>query len=306
MVRGMTKAWAAVVLAGVLAAGCATEGFSEDDLGTETGELCLSCGANGLPLRPSDYMPSRLAPYSLKAAGAWGVNGPAALCGNALVNNGCALSAGWSNWINNDGINVQIFTYLVKVAAPANVHVGGYYGEFGLAPEALTAEFGYKQQEVVSAGLIAVLNATHGIQICMRGKDNPNDCPAADGWRYEESVTYGNIFQSGAAKVRRYMAGGFKFGVGVHWCPDRLLRYCSNDGSVDCQSHIENRFGSDDQVCSFADSGESRYPWACNGDGMTWQHPVAVFLLASPDSDPSQYAPTGFTRPNCVDNCREI
>lgn len=286
-----------------------------DDPGTEAafGIRCPGCTYNGFGKRPSDYVPGQLNRSALRNAGLYGSTGPISLC-TSTANNQCTCRAGWASWINNDSTSthVQQFTYLAKVIAPHGftVHCGAYSygGDAGLATNALTGEWSYRDQEVISAGLVAMLNTIGGVEACFTTPDRPGGCAGA-GMQFEESVSFGTVFLGGAD---RHIAGGRKLN-GLHYNPERLKRPCTGNVDESCASHIEHRYASADggnpgshglAYCEFASREGYRYATRCRDAGGTWwNNPLTVRLNVAPENNGYYFSEPNFERAGCNAAC---
>lgn len=286
---------------------------SDPDESGEPGALfgiyCPGCTYNGFGKRPSGYLPGQMSRHALRTTGLYGASGPISLC-TSVANNQCTCRASWASWITNDTTRTHVaqFTYLVKTIAPYGfrVHCGldSYDGDVGLATSALTNEWTYRDQEVITGGYIAYLNTIGGVPACFTTPDRPGGCAAA-GFRYEEAVMFGSVFLGGAD---RHIAGGRKLD-GLHYNPERLMRTCTGDPNVSCATHVENRYPSADggnpspynlAYCEFASREGYRYATRCRDAGGTWwNHPVTVRLDVAPEVAGHYFTEPEFQRADC-------
>jgi hypothetical protein len=290
-----------ILVAAVALSGCAVGDLQDGDVGQteEAGVYCMTCGFNGMRKRAANYMPGKLGLGNLRNLGAATSQGVVPLCGGSFNSNGiCPLHPGWDNWLRTDTSNTawEILTYLVKTAAPDHLGVRStngvvYRGEVGLAPAALTQTFAAREEQLVTAGLLAYLNLNTGVSTCFRTKDAPGACPSGEGWNYEELVAYGNVFRgTTSTNVDWYVAGGRK-GNGLYWSPAANKRVCGTDAAVTCEVGL-NTYTSSDHHCDFQGNTNigTRAPRSCSAqNGKTFANPVSVFLAAVPAMLPGDH-----------------
>jgi hypothetical protein len=243
--------------------------FREDD-----GDSCPGCGLNGNPEQALNYTFGQASRSSLDAAGAWrwDVDNPHSFC-KPNTNNGvyCTLRPEWATWLRQGltGTRVTIMTEMVRVAARqdfAIVDPGGntYYGKFGLAPSVLDGS-NYTGWEVVSAGLLALLNPVPGIEICLTTRQFPNHCAGA-GTTAHESTMYGYVFRHGFLAI----SGGIDAED-----PHQNSRYGNADNSTAHEVHHWNA-----GRCVYQGSGETRRATSCTraSNGQVYGNPVTVLM----------------------------
>jgi hypothetical protein len=256
-------------------AGC----VDTDELGETTqattaySDKCYGCGANGESQGMWNAMFNQADRNALNGYSAWdwGSDGPKSLCDpNRTYASYCWMRQEWSNWIaGGGGVRIGMIDHIIQVAAQKHYEVrdpqgNWYYGEFGLAHRALSNSWNYADQELVTAGTLALLNAVQGVAVCLKSERNPAAC-SGSGAIYFEATFFGNTFRPHWAAI----SGGTHAPN-----PHENLRYGSVDGnSATVYQHNE-------QTCAVTGSGENTLATSCAGG--TWNWPVVVLTPGRP------------------------
>jgi hypothetical protein len=175
---------------------------------------CSGCSANGVTQRQWDGMFSEADRNALNDFGTWAANGdgPVRLCASAPAANHteCTLHPAWHDWLwAGTDRRIGMITGIVKVVARKGFRVrdpGGntYHGAFGLAHEALgETPWTYRSQELLVAGMLALIDAVHGVPVCLRSTHTPDNCAGLTDMDFE-SITFGSTFRMHYAAI----AGG--------------------------------------------------------------------------------------------------
>ena len=203
------------VLEAALAAGCAENvdmtGEAAQALdgpcdgGNDWDCRCSGCSANGVTQGQWDGMFGEADRTALNQHGAWASNGdgPVRLCASAPAagDTQCTLHPAWHDWLwAGTNRRIGMLTSIVKVIARKGFSVrdpGGftYHGAFGLAHEALgETPWSYRSQELLVAGMLALIDAVHGVPVCLRSAHTPHNCDGLD-TGFLESFTFGSTFR---------------------------------------------------------------------------------------------------------------
>jgi len=175
---------------------------------------CAGCSANGVSQAQWDGMFGEADRVALMHHGAWASNGdgPVRLCASAPAagDTQCTLHPAWHDWLwAGTNRRIGMLTGIVKVIARKGFTVrdpGGfiYYGAFGLAHEALgETPWSYRSQELLVAGMLALVDAVHGVAVCLRSAHTPHNCDGVESGSFE-SITFGSTFRMDYAAI----AGG--------------------------------------------------------------------------------------------------
>jgi len=175
---------------------------------------CSGCSANGVTQSQWDGMFGEADKVALSQHGAWASNGdgPVRLCASAPAagDTQCTLHPAWHNWLwAGTNKRIGMLTSIVKVIARKGFAVrdpGGftYHGAFGLAHEALgETPWSYRSQELLVAGMLALIDGVHGVPVCLRSEHTPHNCDGM-GTGYFEIITFGSTFRMDYAAI----AGG--------------------------------------------------------------------------------------------------
>jgi hypothetical protein len=236
---------------------------------------CAGCGANGVSQDDWNALFAEADRVALDRVHAWDwpADGPIALCAPG-GNGSCTLAPQWHRWIDDRDKHRSMMRHLVQVIAPKTypVHDGAntYYGELGLAPGALLASWSYADQEIVSAAMLALLDAVHGVPVCLKTERTPNNCVGSAAY-FHESTTFGRTFRVHHAAI----SGGAA-------APDPTknprFRTVRGDSAV--------TFRYDDGHCEAPTGNGVKISVAsCVDDVQTWGWPVLVLT----PTDPSWY-----------------
>jgi hypothetical protein len=234
---------------------------------------CSGCSANGVTQHQWDGMFTETDRTELREYGAWAPpngDGPVRLCASAPAANDtqCTLHPAWHAWLSGSNRRVGILTNIVKVAARKGFRVidpgaNTYHAAFGLAHEALgETPWTYRSQELVVAGVLALVNEVHGVPVCLRSEHTPDNCAGAGTLAFE-MITFGSTFRMHYAAV----AGGKD-------APDPMKnRRYSTMLPTSASEFIWP------QPCSVAGGGANALAMACTDElGRPWSWPVTVMV----------------------------
>jgi hypothetical protein len=233
---------------------------------------CSGCSANGMTQGQWDGMFGEADRNELTDYGAWAANGdgPVRLCTSAPAANDpeCTLHPAWRAWLSGSNRRVGMLTNIIKVIARKGFTVddpGGntYHGAFGLAREALgETPWSYRSQELVVAGVLALINEVHGVPVCLKSAHTPNNCAGA-GTLFFESITFGSTFRMHYGAV----AGGVD-------APDPAMnRRYSTMLPTSATEFIWP------QPCTVTGSGANALATECSDElGRPWRWPVTVMV----------------------------
>jgi hypothetical protein len=247
-----------------------------DDGGNDWDCRCSGCSANGVTQGQWDGMFGEADRNELKQYGAWAASGdgPVQLCASAPAANDtqCMLHPAWHNWLPGSNRRVGMLTNIVKVAARKGFRVidpGGntYHAAFGLAHEALgETPWTYRSQELVVAGMLALINEVHGVPVCLRSEHTPDNCAGA-GTLFFEMIAFGRTFRTHYGAV----AGGSD-------APDPMKnRRYSTMLPTSATEFIWP------QPCTVAGSGANALATHCTDElGRPWTWPVTVMVPVFP------------------------
>lgn len=237
---------------------------------------CVGCGSNGEDQAWWNAMFAEADRTALSGYGAWswGTDGPTSLCEPSTVGaSSCTMRAQWSAWIAGGGSKrVGMMENLVKVIANKTYRVRDpngydYYGEFGLAHGAVSSPWTYVDQEIVSGGVLALLNSVHGVPVCLKTERNPDNCAGSNA-AYHESTTFGKTFRGHYAAI----SGGAHAKD-----PSLNLRYGTVDGGSATAFHWN------EARCATSGSGTGAIASYCDDQyGTRWQWPVTVLVPTAP------------------------
>jgi hypothetical protein len=252
---------------------------------------CTGCGANGLEQSGWNAMFAEADRTALSNYGAWswGSDAPVSLCDpGTVIGSSCTLRPSWSAWIaGNPAKRVGMMENMVKVVAQKTYAVRDpngytYYGEFGLAAGALASSWSYADQEIVTGGILALLNSVHGVPVCLKTERHPDNCAGSDAV-YHESVTFGKTFRGHYAAI----SGGYHAKD-----PSLNLRY----GTVDGGSASAFRWS--DGKCATYVSGVNTIATGCTDQyGTWWNWPVTVLVPTAPSTWYYNVGGSELTRP---------
>lgn len=268
----------------VLAVGCvAPEAEPEETSEVEQHVICPGSGLNGNRQGWWNTAFTALARPALQstdpALDLWdgGKASPMSLCDPAtLTDYSCTARSGWLAWLDVYPATHRrgIFMEIVRVALPKGYRVWAngtrYDGTFGLYPSARVSSWGQEGREIVSAGLLALLNAVPDIPLCLNSRQMPNNCAGSTA-TYQESITFGDIIVGGPPRI-----------IAIHGgvdAKDPTLnpRY----GSVDQESAFPHHWNQ--HLCQTTGTGAGRYPTGCTRNGTSWTNPVQVLVPGPPD-----------------------
>jgi hypothetical protein len=276
MVSMLGAAFAAGCMEGVEAtrgAAQAVVGQCDDD--NDYNCRCSGCGANGA--HPADWnaMDSQADRNALDSVGAWdwSADGPRSLCDpSTVVPDSCRMHAAWSAWIGGNGRHISMMKIFVKLIALKGYIVSDpvglkYVGEFGLAASALGSSWRYPEQEIVAAGVLALLDLVHGVPVCLKTELTPDNCATA-GPSHHESTFFGNTFRVHYAAI----SGGVS--APIPW--DNLRFGTAPQSSATAFTWQQHR-------CATTGTGETTLVAFCDDEfGRRWQWPVVVVTPFDP------------------------
>ena len=241
----------------------------------DEGDSCPGCGLNGFTEDGLNYTFGQYGRSALSDSGAWNWNtdNPQSLCAPG-TNKGssCNLRGEYSQWLRLGLTNkrVHILTEVVRIVARQGFAVrdtwgGGntYYGTFGIAPGMLDGS-NYQASEIVTGGLLALLNPVPGVRICLTTRHHPNHCVGA-GTTAQESAMFGYLY--------RHSYYGISGGIDAE-DPNANARY----GTADTATANET-FKYDENYCTYSGSGETRHATACwTRSFQKYANPVTVLM----------------------------
>jgi hypothetical protein len=277
-----------------LATGCAAQ---LDELETDEIEQaalsCPGCGMNGFSETAYNWMWGQFDRNALAATGAWSGDAPLTFCRPATVTStGCKLRYVYGAWLRTGqtNIRVEIMTNVVKLIAPQGFWIhddydasGHFYqGMFDLAPRARNVIVDYPEQERISAGLLALLNAVKDVPVCLLTKHQPSHCAGSTAY-WHESVTFGKHFRHPYLAI----AGG-----SAAPDPAQNHRYGNAKNAQANEVLPSNK-------CNVSGTGEGRHALSCSSaSNVVWNHPVTVLTPHDPKNH--YYGPGPITKPPMV------
>ncbi len=204
---------------------------------------------------------------------------PAPLC--APTSEGrCSLAFGWRRWMAaSPAERGELLRYAVQCALPEGGDVvtpgGVLHGNFGLRSEWRDEPLSVEGQQIVSACLLAHLNAFGAhVTIAIAGPDVP--FPAPNGFRYMEGVFFGNVFASPSTRVACSGSGDGLGGDAV----GRAERVCTTSGARCGLDAVGPCTGQRELGClQWGGSLPHRYcVMAADRAGRMYRHPITVYL----------------------------
>ncbi|HEY3817718.1 MAG TPA: hypothetical protein VGL81_11130 [Polyangiaceae bacterium] len=192
----------------------------------------------------------------------------------------CNLAPAWRSWIAaNPEEREEVLRYAVQCALPEGSDVaapgGVLHGNFGLRPGWRDEPLSVDDQQVVSACLLAHLNAFGAhVTIAIAGPDVP--FPAPNGFRYMEGVFFGNLFESPSTRAACSGTGDGSGGDAV----GRAERVCTKRGARCGLDAVGPCTGEREVGClQWGGALPHRYCMtAADYAGRLYRHPITVYL----------------------------
>ena len=247
------------------------------DLETAYALKCTQCGRNGLPLVAAAVAPAALNEAELEQFGAFtGAIEPLCEPGTAAPSS-CDINASWASWRSAGTHRADLFAYVVKAALGAGFIVfdptsgGSDAGMFGMAPNVATNPWTKDDQELVTASIALLTNATIGVDICL-ATGAVDACPPTD-YTYLELQAAGDLFDGSGRLV-----------AGSPWAPDPQINARTCSAGIGSCPAIEDNLGYYSVLCTYTGIGQRRRATSCTSatTGKTWNNPVTAFVVADP------------------------